>query len=230
MQMLRHQAVMAETRMRARARQKLLERVQSVMNSIDVRFYSTVVTHHRDNGDNCLHEQIQILCDRIQVQFPVCFQQKHAPKSQATSKESITKDLNEENMEVQESLLCQMDSVGIHATTETPDANENKLALDLIDKDEPENEIKCSYSPERETESGNKNNTTQSPRTDSGICSRVATSAELTDVADDQTLQELHLDTMAEITDISSSSDQENENDNKASFASFKVFTAIDNF
>ena len=50
MQMLRHQAVMAETRMRAKARQKLLERVQSVMNSIDVRFYSTVVTHHRDNS------------------------------------------------------------------------------------------------------------------------------------------------------------------------------------
>ena len=36
MQMYRHQAIMAETRMRARARQKLLERVQSVMNSIDV--------------------------------------------------------------------------------------------------------------------------------------------------------------------------------------------------
>ena len=42
-----------------------------------------------------------------------------------------------------------------------------------------------------------------------GICSRAATSAELTDVVDDQTLQEPHLDTMAEITDISSGSDHE---------------------
>ena len=115
-------------------------------------------------------------------------------------------------------------------TTEIPDANELKLPLDLKDRDEPENEIKCSYSPEREADSGNKNNTTQSPRTDSGICSRAATSAELTDVVDDQTLQEPHLDTMAEITDISSGSDHENEDDNEVSFASFKVFTAIDNF
>ena len=229
MQMLRHQAVMAETRMRAKARQKLLERVQSVMNSIDVRFYSTVVTHHRDNVDNCLHEQIQVLRDRIQGLFHVCFQQKHAPKSQAMSKES-TKDLSKENIEIQESLLCQKDSVGIHDTTEILDANELKLPLDLKDRDEPENEIKCSYSPEREADSGNKNNTTQSPRTDSGICSRAATSAELTDVVDDQTLQEPHLDTMVEITDISSGSDHENEDDNEVSFASFKVFTAIDNF
>ena len=45
MQMLRHQAMMAETRMRARARQKLLERVHSVINSIDVSYNLCLRSH-----------------------------------------------------------------------------------------------------------------------------------------------------------------------------------------
>ena len=155
------------------------------------------------------------------------FQQKHAAKSEAP-KETI-KDLYGEKRETQESLICHKNDVGIHAATEIPDANELKVPLDLEDKDDPEDEIKCSYSLERQADSGNKNNTTQSPRTDSGICSRVATSAELTDVADDQTLQEPHLDTMAEITDISSGSEHETEVNDEVSFALFEAFITNDN-
>ena len=36
MQMYKQQAIISETRMRARSRQRLLQRVQNVMNSIDV--------------------------------------------------------------------------------------------------------------------------------------------------------------------------------------------------
>ena len=141
--------------------------------------------------------------------------------SQAVPKDT-NEDLSEEKKEAQEYVY--KDDVSIHAATEIPDANELKLPLDHSGEADPEDEIKCSYSPERQADSGNKNNTTQSPRTDSGICSRVATSAELTDVADDQTLQEPHLDTMAEITDISSGSEHEVNDD--VSFSLFQVFNA----
>ena len=94
-----------------------------------------------------------------------------------------------------------------------PSKDELKLSLDNLKENDGavvETEIKSSTS-ERQTD---KNNITQSPRTDSGICCRAATSTELADALDeDQTMmQEPHLDTMAEITDISSGSENEDEN------------------
>ena len=135
-------------------------------------------------------------------------QEKHGPKREVENKYENVNTL----VLTDKSEACQIEDT--QDDISVLNKNELKLSLDNLKEDgkEVENESKNSTSPERQTDNGNKNNTTQSPRTDSGICSRAATSAEMTDAPDeDQTLPEPHLDTMAEITDISSGSENEDE-------------------